>query len=856
MPPKLFLIDGQALIYRAYHALPYLSDSKGQPTNAIFGFTSMLLRFLTDRSVDYAVVAFDLPLPTFRHKEYAGYKAERPPMADDLSSQIPIIKEIVSAMGMYIAEFPGYEADDIIASLALQGEAKGWETYILSGDLDCAQIVRGKIKLLVPRVGLSDLQEIDEEAVKKRWGVPPEKIPDLKALAGDASDNIPGVPGIGPKRASQLLSQFGSVEEIYENLEKVPPDLREVLKNYKEMVLRNKHLVLLNKGLPFTLEDIPPFSPNWQEVRRILQRLEMKNLISRLPLQPEPSVALISEGVRKKEVKSPQEIAQLATSLSKEKEIAVSIGEGSLLLAPNPREVFVVPFSSAPSLFGEIGEEIAPLKPVLEGETSKIGHNLKQIYTYLKKEKGIEARNLSFDLMLASYLLNPLKGDHPIDEIYLEQIGADAPQEGYLRTALFFQLRDALRRRLEEEELLWVFENLEMPLIPVLGDMELTGIKIDKGYLRRVSLEMAERMRILEREIYEMAGMEFNIGSPKQLRFVLFEKMGLPAGKRKKTGLSTDAEVLESLAESYEIARKILQWRELAKCKGTYVDVLPKLADGEDRVHTTFNQAVTATGRLSSSDPNLQNIPIKGEWARKIREAFIPEKGYIFLSADYSQIELRILAHITEDPALMEAFDKGRDIHSLTASLIFGVELEDVTAELRRRAKVVNFGIIYGMSEFGLAKELGISEEEAKEHIRRYLERFPKVKEYRERIVEEAKEKGYVRTMFGRKRPLPEINSPNRMVREFGMRAAINAPIQGSAADLIKLAMINLHRRIKEENLPMKLLVQVHDELLVEAKEEKGEELAQVLKEEMEGAYTLKVPLIAEVSIGHSWGKS
>lgn len=866
MSKHLYLLDGQGLLYRAYYALPNLSTKSGLPTNAIYGFASMLLRLVSDRPIDYAVAAFDMPVPTVRHQQFEAYKAGRPPMPNDLSLQIPYIKEIALAFGMAIKELPGYEADDIIATLALQGKERNWNVFILSGDLDCLQIVGGNVKLLIPRVGITDLQEIDEAEVLRRYGVPPDKIPDLKALAGDTSDNLPGVPGIGPKKASQLLEKFSSIEELYQRVEELPDKMRELLLSYEEMVRLNKNLVILKRDLPISLDDVPPFKPDWSRLRRILQELEMKNLLNRLP--PEES-SLFSIGSSEEKdtgrVKEEEEkrfyhgegAEKLVELLRKSpQEIALNFSEGKLYIATQGGEVFAFPFFSQRDLFG-IGEDaIVLLKPFLEDESvPKIGHNLKHLSLLLMREKNINLNGFAFDTMLASYLLNPLRGSYEYADIYRELLKEEFSKDPYEQTQGIFKIREILEEKLEEEGLKCVFYDIEMPLLPVLIDMEVVGIKIDVELMRKLSSEIMEQMRAVEREIYRLAGVEFNIASPKQLREVLTERLKLPLGKKKKTGLSTDAEVLEVLASQYEIARKILQWRELSKSKGTYIDVFPRLVDSKGRLHTSFNQCVTATGRLSSSEPNLQNIPVRGEWAKKIREAFVAEDGHLLVSADYSQIELRILAHLSGDEALIEAFHKGEDIHALTASSIFNVPLEEVNEELRRKGKTVNFGIVYGISEFGLAKELGISEEKAREYIEQYFQKFPKVKEYIERTIEEATRNGYVRTIFGRKRPLPELLSSNKTRREFGKRVAINAPVQGSAADLIKLAMVRIHRRFKEGNLPAKLLLQVHDELLIEARKDVLEEAKRILKEEMENVYPLSVPLVVKIGEGLNWGE-
>ncbi|MGB9607806.1 MAG: DNA polymerase, partial [bacterium] len=562
MKKTLYLLDGQGLIYRAYHALPYLSTSKGLPTNAIYGYTSMLIRLVSDYSIDYAVAAFDLPIPTVRHKQYSAYKANRPPMPSDLSLQIPYIKEITSAFGITIKEMEGYEADDVIASLAMQAKAKSFEVFILSGDLDCLQIVGENIKLLIPRVGITDLREIDEKAVLERYGIPPAKIPDLKALAGDVSDNLPGIPGFGTKKAAQLLNRFSSIEEIYERIDELPPQLRETLLSYEEIVRRNKDLALLKVDLPLKIEDVPPFKPDWARLRKILQELEMKKLIERLPTE-EGSLFIKEEPENKVQTQYVRATEDLLELLKKSpREISLYLGEGKLHIATREGEVFSLSLFTGRDLFGASENKIAILKPLLQDErVAKIGHDLKSMMLLLAREEDVHLQGIYFDTMLASYLLNPIRGGHRLEDVYRELFGEELSNEPSQRAVKLFSLKEKMEEKLREEGLEKVFSEIEMPLLPVLFDMELVGVKIDVDLMKKLSMEVMERMREVEKEIYRIAGIEFNIASPKQLRQVLSERLKIPLGKKKKTGLSTDAEVLEELAPQYEIARKILEWR-------------------------------------------------------------------------------------------------------------------------------------------------------------------------------------------------------------------------------------------------------------------------------------------------------
>ena len=880
------MIDGSSFVFRAYFAIKgHLSNRKGLPTKAIFGFTQMLLKLLREMDPQYVVICFDAKGPTFRHEIYEAYKANRPPLPDDLAVQLPYIREMAEAFGVPILEIPGFEADDLIATIATRLDHP---VVIVGGDKDLLPLVSEKVILWDP---MKD-EIIDLQTIKERYGIEPAKLLEVRALAGDTSDNIPGVPGIGEKTALKLVKEFGSLEEILKNAPQIKQKrLRENLIRYADQARLSRELVKLNTEtpIPLELEFYRRRPPDVARLRALFLELEFKKLLKELPATKAISYKdyeLVTE---------PEKARQIIAEAQKSKLLVVDIESDSkdpmrgkivgVALCFAPPRAYYLPFAheglqATAQLPAEVFESLSSL--LAEEAPQKVGHNIKYDLILLERH-GVELKGLEGDTMLASYLLDPTRRTHGLDELAEEILGHSMISykevtrelqkgESFARVPLekakeyacedahvTYLLYEYFWPRLKEETLWRVFEEIERPLIRVLARMEMAGIRVDVPYLKKLSEELAEELKRLEEQIFSLAGERFNLNSSRQLAFVLFEKLKLPKVKRtpKKTAFSTDNEVLEELSAYHELPRLVLAYRTLAKLKSTYVDALPKMINPETgRIHTSFNQTVTATGRLSSSDPNLQNIPVRGEEGPKIRKAFIPEEGWLFLSADYSQIDLRVLAHYSEDETLIEAFKRGEDIHRRTAAEIFGVPPEKVTPEMRRMAKTINFGIVYGMSPYGLAKELKIGRREAKAFIERYFERYPGVKRYMERIVEEAREKGYVQTLFGRKRPLPDIKSPNRAAREFAERTAINTPIQGTAADIIKLAMIRIDQILRERGFKTRMLLQVHDELLFEVPPEELEEIEEIVRQQMEGVVTLKVPLEVNLAVGKNWAEA
>ncbi len=855
---KVFLIDGNGLAYRAFYALPPLTNSKGEPTGAVYGFTQMLLKLLEEDP--YAIiVAFDKKGPTFRHEEYEKYKAQRPSMPEDLVFQLPLIKEVISALGIPIFEETGYEADDLIGTLAKLGEEKGYDVYIVTGDRDALQLITPKVKVLLTQRGITDMELYDTEKVLERFGILPSQIPDFIGLKGDSSDNIPGVPGIGEKTAVDLIRRFGSLEKVLENISQVPgKKRRENLRAFKDQAMLSKKLATIIRDIPIEIDfekiKFNPENKNADKLLELFERLEFKQLIKRLfsntPFKEEEEEKIKLNYIKKKEELSKFEVekgGEISFFIIKKKGHPINSPAEKILISPKEGDYYLLSWD----LFKK-GEGFWK-------DCEKNTYNIKEAYIYLLLS-GLSFVGKDFDPMIASYLLDPGKGKYPLEDIAFEylkyRMGAySGPETMWIDTVkVIHRLKRVLQEKLEEFQLKELFYDIEMPLSYVLAKMEINGIKIDVEYLEKMKKELENKISQLEREIYDLAGEEFNINSPKQLGIILFEKLGCPVIKKTQTGYSTDISVLETLAKDYEIAEKIILYRQFTKLLSTYVDALIKLVNkNTGRIHTTFNQTGTATGRLSSSDPNLQNIPIRTELGKDIRRAFVSEEGNFLYSFDYSQIELRILAHMSEDENLVNAFIEGKDIHTITASEIFGISESHVTSAMRRAAKAVNFGIIYGISDYGLSQNLGIDRKEAREYIKRYFERYPKVKEFIEKLKESAREKGYVTTLFNRRRYLPGINSKYRNVREFSERAAINTPIQGSAADLIKVSMIKVERFLEEEKPEAKLVLQIHDELLIEAPEEYESSLIKEVREIMENCIKLRVPLKVDVKIGKNW---
>jgi DNA polymerase I len=865
--PLLILIDANGLVYRAFYALPYFTTSDGTPTNAVYGFSTMLLKVLEEQAPEYVAVAFDKPGPTFRHEAYAEYKATRQKMPDDLRPQIPLAKEVVEALQLPIFEVAGFEADDVIGALARQAEAEGIDVLIVTGDLDALQLVSPHTRVMMTSRGITETVIYDEATVRERFGIAPSQVPDLKSLKGDSTDNIPGVPGVGEKTASRLLGQFQNVEALLAGLAAVREDkLRRRLEEHREQILQSKQLTTIVTEvdhLRLDLEFLRRRPPDAEQVKELFTSLEFKTLLERLGVA----------GTRAEERGAFHmlDAATLPEQLERAERLA-------LVLVADPGSPFTATLrgiagstTSGEGVYVAVDPSIpASLARALErDDLPKISEDIKRDRHFLERA-GLHPRGFTCDVSLASYLLDPGKRTHTLESAAWQYLGwrlGDGAEEDALaleqgtdeaaaeRADAAGRLARVLEERLRERELLSLYREVELPLIDVLAAMETAGVAIDVEALRRLSSTIRDRLEALTEDIYRLAGTEFNIGSPKQLAFVLFEKLQLPALKRTKTGLSTDAEVLEQLAPQHEVVARIVEHRELSKLLSTYVDVLPNMVDPRTgRLHTTFNQNVASTGRLVTTDPNLQNIPIRTEVGQQIRRAIVPGRPEcVLLSADYDQIELRVLAHITGDAGLLDAFRRGDDIHNVTASEVFGVASADVSPNQRRLAKVFNYGIAYGISDFGLASQLGIARGEAQQFMDTYFARYPRVADYMRSTIERARREGYVTSLLSRRRYLPDILSRNRQIREAAERIAINAPIQGSAADIIKIAMLRIHRDLLPAMPEVMMILQIHDELLFELPRKLMATAAPRIKEIMEGAYSLAVPLRVSVGAGANW---
>jgi len=875
---KLFLIDGNSYCYRAFYAIKELRNSKGKPTNAVYGFILMLKKLLEKEKPAYIGVAFDLKGPTFRHEQFEDYKAHRKPMPDDLVSQMSLIKDIISAYNIPIFEKQGFEADDVLATIAKKMSREGIEVYIVTGDKDMLQVVDKNIKVYSAH---KDDFIYDSEAVKERFsGLGPENITDFIALAGDAADNIPGVAGIGEKTAVELIKEFGSLDNLYKNLDKIKSEPRKkMLSEQEDNARMSKELATVDSDVPIEIDAgvMAVRGPDSEKLLDIFKELEFKNFAR--------EIASCNSDVHRdanyKTIAGPEDFEVFMRELKTKKEFVLDIETTS----ERPMEAKLVGISFCwkegeayyiPLL--NIGEALKELKPILEDESiKKIGQNIKYDKLVLSNY-GVEVNGVSYDTMIASYLLNPSRMSHGLDDIAFEYLDHKMTSIDELlgtgkkrvtmdmvdveKVSMYscedsdvtLRLKNVFEKEILKKELESLFNDIELPLVDVLGKMEKNGIKIDVGFLKETSSCMEDELSALIKGIYRIAGEEFNINSPKQISCILFEKLGLPVVKKTKTGASTDVEVLERLSSLHPLPKELLRYRELFKLKSTYVDALPELINKKTgRLHTSFNQAVTATGRLSSSNPNLQNIPIKTEEGRKIRKAFIGEGNNFIMAADYSQIELRILAHLSKDPELVSAFENNRDVHTHTASLIFGVNESEVTPEMRANAKTVNFGIIYGISAFGLSKSLNIDPASAQQFIDSYFERYPAVRVYMEDKIEEARSAGYVTTLFNRRRYIPEIKTGGMREQQQAERIAINTPVQGSAADLIKIAMINIYRAMKKKNFKSLMTLQVHDELVFEVPKGELDKMKELVKEEMEGAVKLSVPIKVSVQYGKNW---
>lgn len=840
MTKTFYILDGNSLLYRAYYAIPSLSNSRGEPTNAVYGFTNTIFKLLHSREINYLACAFDSPGPTLRHEKFSAYKIHRKGMPEELVRQLPAVKEVLGAMGIAIFEKEGYEADDILATLTEKGRSEGCRVYIITGDKDAFQLVNEDVLVLQPG---KEEKEITPEKVREMLEVNPSQVPDLIGLMGDSSDGLPGVPGIGPKTAARLLSRFGSIEELYRNLASLDHKaLREKLSQYKEACYQSRDLAVLDRDVPLEIDwpkcrlqfPSPRFAALSPELIKLFRRLGFTSLVKRL-LPPDPADSksdydLTGSGG----LKDKKDLKELIALAKKKKELLIYLEKKKeeLILALDEAHIFLL----ARPFLPEIKELLS------DKDIRKIGHGFKDMLRCLWSE-GLILEGIYFDVEIASYLLNSERPSHDLNGLSLDYFGRNLKggYTGMVKT--IFTLKERMTEELKETEQAELFYEVEMKLVSILAGMEEEGIRVNQNKLKRLSKDLAEELSIKEERIFALAGERFNLNSSQQLGRILFQKMGLPPQKKIKTGFSTDVEVLETLAPLYPIAFEVLNRRELYKLKSTYVDGLLKLINPKTkRLHTTFNQTITSTGRLSSSNPNLQNIPIRGERGKSLRTVFEAGPGKLLLSADYSQIELRILAHLSADKALLEAFQRDEDIHASTARHIFKLEGE-VSEELRRRAKTVNFGIIYGITAYGLGKELGITPEEAQNYIDQYMAQYPSVKNYLTSLVKEARTRGFSCTMLGRRRPLSADLE----------RLAINTPIQGSGADIIKLAMVKVDQELKKKNLAVVLILQVHDELLFELPEKELEETRELIRPIMEKAFTLSVPLKVNISWGKTW---
>ena len=884
MSEKILLVDGHNIINRAFYAVTTLTNAEGLHTNAIFGFLNTMFKILEEEKPDYLCVAFDVSAPTFRHEMYAPYKGTRKPMPQELQEQVPVLKELLHAMGIATMEKPGLEADDLMGTAAKRSEAKGMEVVVLSGDRDLLQLATERILIRMPKTkgGGSEVEDYYARDVLARYQVTPEQIIELKALMGDSSDNVPGVPGIGEKTATHLIAQYGSIENAYAHVDDVKPNrAREALREHYDMAKLSKTLVTINTDCDydFSWEDARLGNIYTQEAYQFLKKLNFKNMLSRFDMGT--TVQKQEESFR--EITDFGEADRILTQAGSQDQAAFCLihEEGELLgisLAYGEAACYipVQGFLTAPYLTGKLVESLSRVPQIIGLE---IKEQLEALSFWAPKEafaKLLQREEQWRDTGIAAYLLNPLKSSYTSEELGREYLGLQVPSrqellgkgklvqlakekpEELLRLACYesyvqLHVMPALEERLTESGMWQLYAEIEMPLVFTLYHMERAGIRVEAEALKVYGEQLSVRIQELEALIYQQAGESFNINSPKQLGVILFEKMGLTGGKKTKTGYSTSAEVLEKLAPECPMVADILEYRQLTKLKSTYADGLAAYIGGDGRIHSKFQQTVTATGRLSSTEPNLQNIPIRVELGRLIRKVFIPEEGFVLLDADYSQIELRVLAHMSGDEALIAAYQEAQDIHRMTASQVFHVPFGEVTDLQRRNAKAVNFGIVYGISSFGLSQDLSITKKEAQEYIERYFETYPKIKEFLDRLVRDGKEKGYVETMFGRRRPMPELKSSNFMQRSFGERVAMNAPIQGSAADIIKIAMNRVSRRLRQEGLRSRLILQVHDELLVETWQEELDRVREILAQEMHGAAKMAVSLEIDMHAGVNW---
>ncbi|MEA5085331.1 MAG: DNA polymerase I [Lachnospiraceae bacterium] len=888
MQKKVMLVDGNSIINRAYYGVPLLSNAEGKYTNAVYGFFNILFKLIDEDKPDYLGIAFDLKAPTFRHDKFDGYKGTRHAMPEELAQQMPMLIELLSALKIKQYAVEGFEADDILGTLSKKAEDMGFEAVIVSGDRDLLQLASNSLKIRIPKTkgGKTEVEDYFEKDVIEKYGVTPTEFIDLKALMGDSSDNIPGVPGIGEKTATKIIQEYRNIENAIENAENVkPPRASKNLQEFQDQARLSKFLATIVRDMPIELntEDMPiiggQISPQAYE---LLKRYEFKSMLNRFSVEEDESLKeeTLEEKAQCKLIVSKFEFTEYISAIEEGTETAYllfvenEILMGLSLYNPSAGGSFVcITESLSVEAVADLARDFFESK-----EYIKIGHNIKSDISLVRK-MGMNLDGVIFDTAIAAYILNPTRETYNCDDIASEFLNKtikseeevlgkgknkksilDIADEEILEFAapqaqIIFESKKVMEEKLKENGQVSLFYDIEMPLIFVLSDMEKWGMKVNRKELLEYQKNLENELEGLTTEIYFLAGEEFNINSPKQLGVILFEKLGLKGSKKTKTGYSTAAEVLEKLRFESPVVEKILLYRQLSKLKSTYADGLLNVMDKEtEKIYSTFNQTITATGRISSTEPNLQNIPIRLELGRKLRKVFIPSsEEYVFLDADYSQIELRVLADMANDETLINAFKEGQDIHRLTASQVFNIPFDEVTQQQRSNAKAVNFGIVYGIGAFSLGQDLGIPRKEAERYIESYFEKYPNIRVYMDKTIEDARNNGYVSTIFGRRRAMPELNATNFVQRSFGERVAMNMPIQGSAADIIKIAMVKVHSEIKKRGLKSRLILQVHDELLIETHVDEVEEVSALLKENMENAVSLKVPMEAEVKMGRSW---
>lgn len=867
MSEKIVLIDGHSILNRAFYGLPDLTNAEGLHTNAIYGFLTIMFKILEEEKPEYLTVAFDVHAPTFRHEMYDAYKGTRKPMADELRQQVPVIKEVLGAMGIKTIEQAGLEADDLLGTITRRSEERGMEVSVISGDRDLLQLATEHVKIRIPktRQGRTEVEDYYSEDVKNRYQVTPLEFIDLKALMGDTSDNIPGVPSIGEKTAARIITEYHSIENAYAHVEELkPPRASKALKEHWELAVMSKTLATIEVHADFAydFEEARLGNIYTEEAYAYFQRLQFKNLLSKFDVTaPANSVEdhfrVIESKMEATEIfRKAAQADCVGAAIFKDLENVLPLfvqeaGVGGIALSFSQEDILCIRCNA--ELSGEW--LLKELEMIAEKTNRFVVFDLKAQMEFLK----IQRKDNCFDATVAAYLLNPLKSDYTYEDVAREQLDLILEDKTDLTTKVCYEAYTAyassakLEKRLKEDGLWSLFEEIEMPLVFTLYDMEKNGVKVEAEALKLYGDQLGDKIVELEKEIYEDANETFNINSPKQLGVVLFENMKIPGGRKTKTGYSTAADVLEKLAPEYPIVAKILEYRQLTKLKSTYADGLAGYIQEDGRIHGKFNQTVTATGRISSTEPNLQNIPVRVELGRMIRKVFVPEEGYVFVDADYSQIELRVLAHCSGDEQLIKAYREEADIHRITASQVFHVPFDEVTDLQRRNAKAVNFGIVYGISSFGLSQDLSITRKEAAKYIEDYFHTYPGIKAFLDDAVAHAKENGYVKTLFGRRRPVPELASSNFVQRSFGERVAMNAPIQGTAADIMKIAMIGVNKRLKEQKLKSRLVLQVHDELLIEAYHAEIDTVKEILREEMEQAASLDVPLEIDMHTGNNW---